>query len=287
MPASMTGFARITVQNQQGVLSWEIRSINHRYLEPTIRLPDVFRELEPALRQKLREGLSRGKIDCQLTFQPVEHLNDIDINLEMARQYLEACETVSQLMTDPAPISPLDVLKWPGVLRQAEADTEALHDAALSGFDEALEELRQHRRREGDSLADHIRQRLNAISAITTQVREVMPQLLEAQRNRLLTRLEELNVQLPPERLEQEVVLLTQKSDVDEEVDRLDTHVSEIFSVLKRNEPVGRRLDFLMQELNREANTLGSKSHSSQTTQLSVELKVLIEQMREQIQNLE
>lgn len=287
MPASMTGFARTTVQNQQGILSWEVRSINHRYLEPTIRLPDVFRELEPALRQKLREGLSRGKVDCQLSFQPVEHLNDIDINLEMARQYLEACETVSQLMADPAPISPLDILKWPGVLRQAEADTEALHQAALSSFDDALEELRQHRRREGESLADHIRQRLNAISAITTQVRVIMPQLLEGQRNRLLTRLEELNVQVPPERLEQEVVLLTQKSDVDEEVDRLDTHVGEIFNVLKRNEPVGRRLDFLMQELNREANTLGSKSHSSQTTQLSVELKVLIEQMREQIQNLE
>ena len=287
MPASMTGFARTVAQNQQGILSWEIRSINHRYLEPTIRLPDVFRELEPALRQKLREGLGRGKVDCQLTFQPVEHLNDIDINLEMARQYLEACETVSQLMADPAPISPLDVLKWPGVLRQAEADTEALHQAALRGFDDALEELRQHRRREGESLADHIRQRLNAISAITVQVRQLMPQLLEAQRSRLLTRLEELNVQLPPERLEQEVVLLAQKSDVDEEVDRLDTHVSEIFNVLKRNEPVGRRLDFLMQELNREANTLGSKSQSSQTTQLSVELKVLIEQMREQIQNLE
>lgn len=287
MPASMTGFARTVAQNQQGILSWEIRSINHRYLEPTIRLPDVFRELEPALRQKLREGLGRGKVDCQLTFQPVEHLNDIDINLEMARQYLEACETVSQLMADPAPISPLDVLKWPGVLRQAEADTEALHQAALRGFDDALEELRQHRRREGESLADHIRQRLNAISAITVQVRQLMPQLLEAQRSRLLTRLEELNVQLPPERLEQEVVLLAQKSDVDEEIDRLDTHVSEIFNVLKRNEPVGRRLDFLMQELNREANTLGSKSQSSQTTQLSVELKVLIEQMREQIQNLE
>lgn len=287
MPASMTGFARTVAQTQQGILSWEIRSINHRYLEPTIRLPDVFRELEPALRQKLREGLSRGKVDCQLTFQPVDHLNDIDIDLEMARQYLEACETVSQLMADPAPISPLDVLKWPGVLRQAEADTEALHQAALRGFDEALEELRQHRRREGDSLAEHIRQRLHAISAITAQVRQLMPQLLEAQRNRLLTRLEELSVQLPPERLEQEVVLLAQKSDVDEEVDRLDTHVSEIFNVLKRNEPVGRRLDFLMQELNREANTLGSKSQSSQTTQLSVELKVLIEQMREQIQNIE
>lgn len=287
MPASMTGFARTTVQDQQGVIHWEIRSVNHRYLEPSFRLPDIFRELEPALRQKLREGLGRGKVDCFLTFQPVEHLSDVDVNLELARQYLDACETVSQLMADPAPISPLDILQWPGVLRHGEADTEALQQAALSGFDEALEQLRQHRRREGESLADHIRQRLNAISAITVQVRKLMPQLLEAQRNRLLTRLEELNVQLPPERLEQEVVLLAQKSDVDEEVDRLDTHVSEIFSVLKRNEPVGRRLDFLMQELNREANTLGSKSLSSQTSQLSVELKVLIEQMREQIQNLE
>lgn len=287
MPASMTGFARTAVQSPQGVLSWELRSINHRYLEPTFRLPDVFRELEPTLRQKLREGLGRGKVDCQLSFQPVEHLNDIDINLEMARQYLEACETVSQLMADPAPISPLDILRWPGVLRQGEADPEVLHQAALSGFDAALDELRQHRRREGESLADHIRQRLNAISAITAQVRQWMPQLLDAQRNRLLTRLEELNVQLPPERLEQEVVLLAQKSDVDEEVDRLDTHVSEIFSVLKRSEPVGRRLDFLMQELNREANTLGSKSISSHTTQWSVELKVLIEQMREQVQNIE
>lgn len=287
MPASMTGFARTTVHDQQGVISWEIRSINHRYLEPTFRLPEIFRELEPVLRQKLREGLGRGKVDCSLSFQPVEQLKDIDINLELARQYLDACETVSQLMADPARISPLDILQWPGVLRYGEADTESLQRTALSGFDEALEQLRQHRRREGDSLADHIRQRLNAVSAITAQIRTLMPQLLEAQRKRLLTRLEELNVQLPPERLEQEVVLLAQKADVDEEIDRLDTHLTEIFSVLTRNEPVGRRLDFLMQELNREANTLGSKSLSSQTTQLSVELKVLIEQMREQVQNIE
>ncbi len=287
MPASMTGFARTTAQDPQGVMSWEIRSVNHRYLEPTFRLPDPFRELEPALRQKLRDALGRGKVDCALAFQPVHHQTGLDVDLELARQTLEACETVSQLMADPAPISPLEVLQWPGVLRHGETDTEALHATALAAFDEALEQLRQHRRREGESLADHIRQRLNGISAITAQVRELMPQLLEAQRAKLMARLEDLSVQLPPERLEQEAVLLAQKSDVDEEVDRLDTHVTEIFAILKRNEPVGRRLDFLMQELNREANTLGSKSLSSQTSQLSVELKVLIEQMREQIQNLE
>ena len=287
MTRSMTAFARQEAEFEWGSLSWEIRSVNHRYLEPHLRLPDNLRELEGSLRESLRKTLSRGKVECTLRFNPEARVKQLVVNEEFTNQVVSAAENVQSLLSEHRAIDPLELLRWPGVLQDAKLDMDIVKAAARTLFSQSLEDLLEGRKREGVELALLIEQRLDAISAIVVEVREKMPQILQAQRDNLKERLEELKVDLDEGRLEQEMALLAQKADVDEEMDRLATHVQEVRRVLKQKGPIGRRLDFLMQELNREANTLSSKSIVANTTQSAVELKVLIEQMREQIQNIE
>ncbi|MDN5515425.1 MAG: YicC family protein [Pseudomonas sp.] len=287
MVHSMTAFARNEQATAHGTLSWELRSVNHRYLEPHLRLPEAFRDLEGAVREALRQGLSRGKVECTLRFAEESAGKQLQVDSERARQLITAAEQVAALIQQPAPLNPLEVLAWPGVLVADSADPQALNAAALKLFDQALGELKAGRAREGAELAKLLNERLDSILDEVASLRELVPQMLAGQRQKIETRFAEMQAELDPQRLEQELVLLAQKSDVAEELDRLSTHVSEVRRVLKAGGAAGRRLDFLMQELNREANTLGSKAFDTRSTQAAVNLKVLIEQMREQVQNIE
>ncbi|WP_292951977.1 MULTISPECIES: YicC/YloC family endoribonuclease [unclassified Neptuniibacter] len=287
MTRSMTAFARQEAEQEWGSLSWEIRSVNHRYLEPHLRLPDNLKELEGFLREKLRKTLSRGKVECTLRFTPEAKVQQLVVNEHYAKEVIQAAESVQGMLSNHQALDALELLRWPGVLQDTKLDMDLVKTSAKDLFGKALDDLLEGRSREGFELAVLINQRLDAISEIVAEVREKMPQILQNQRDNLAQRLEELKVELDESRLEQEMALLAQKADVDEEMDRLDTHVQEVRRVLKQKGPIGRRLDFLMQELNREANTLSSKSIVANTTQCAVELKVLIEQMREQIQNIE
>ena len=284
---SMTAFARAEQAGPNGTLSWELRSVNHRYLEPHLRLPEAFRDLEGAVREALRQGLSRGKVECTLRFAEDSAGKPLQVDRERAAQLVAAAESVASLIKQPAPLNPLEVLSWPGVLVADAADPQALNQAALALFKQGLDELKSGRAREGAELARLLNERLDAILAEVAALRELVPQMLEAQRQKILDRSAEMQVELDPQRLEQELVILAQKSDAAEELDRLGTHVGEVRRVLKAGGQAGRRLDFLMQELNREANTLGSKAFDPRSTQAAVNLKVLIEQMREQVQNIE
>ncbi|HLV18239.1 MAG TPA: YicC/YloC family endoribonuclease [Pseudomonas sp.] len=287
MVHSMTAFARCERAGAYGTLSWELRSVNHRYLEPHLRLPDNFRDLEGPVREALRQGLSRGKVECTLRFTEAGSGRTLQIDRARAAQLVAVAEEVAGLIRQPAPINPLEVLAWPGVLVGDATDPQALNVAALELFGEALAQLREGRAREGQDLARLLEDRLQAILLEVATLREQIPQMLGLQRQKILDRFSELKLELDSQRLEQELVLLAQKSDVAEELDRLSTHVAEVRRVLKAGGAVGRRLDFLMQELNREANTLGSKAFDPRSTQAAVNLKVLIEQMREQVQNIE
>jgi len=288
MTRSMTAFTRQEAQHSWGSLAWEIRSVNHRYLEPHLRLPENFRDLEIPLRERLRKKLSRGKVECTLRFVPEAQAQSLTVNETFARDLIQAASQLQALMPDNSqPLDPLEVMRWPGVLQDAALDMDTIKATALETLDTALDDLLAGREREGAELAGLIDQRLQSISDIVIQVRSLLPQILQGQRDNLRNRLDELKAELDESRLEQEMVMLAQKADVDEELDRLDTHVQEVRRVLKQKGPIGRRLDFLMQELNREANTLSSKSIVAETTQCAVDLKVLIEQMREQIQNIE
>jgi uncharacterized protein (TIGR00255 family) len=290
MPHSMTAFARVSRQSDWGALTWEIRSVNQRYLEPSFRLPETLRELEMPLREHLRKTLARGKLDCNLQLALNREQEGVVVNQRTAQQYIAAASTIAEMMTypaNPAPVSPLDILKWPGVLEERQMDGDILKEEVQELFQQAVDQLVQNRAVEGEKLADFIRQRVAGIREETSKVRARLPEILAAQKQKLHDKIAEAIDNLDPERLEQEIVIIAQKADVDEELDRLNAHLTEIEKVLKRTEPIGRRLDFLMQELNREANTLSSKSIALDTTQSAVELKVLIEQMREQIQNIE
>ncbi|MBP8202529.1 MAG: YicC family protein [Pseudomonas sp.] len=284
---SMTAFARAEQAGVNGTLSWELRSVNHRYLEPHLRLPEAFRDLEGAVREALRNGLSRGKVECTLRFSDDSTGKALQVDLTRAAQLIAAAESVASLIKQPAALNPLEVLGWPGVLVADAADPQALNQSALSLFNEALNELKNGRAREGAELAKLLNERLDSILEQITELRELVPQMLAGQRQKILERCAEMQAELDPQRLEQELVILAQKSDVAEELDRLSTHASEVRRVLKTGGQAGRRLDFLMQELNREANTLGSKAFDTRSTQAAVNLKVLIEQMREQVQNIE
>ncbi len=287
MVHSMTAFARVERATANGTLSWELRSVNHRYLEPHLRLPESFRDLEGGVRDALRQGLSRGKVECTLRYTEETAGKPLQVDRERAAQLVAAAESVAALISSPAPLNPLEVLAWPGVLVADAADPQALNSAALALFNDALNELKAGRGREGAELAKLLNDRLDNIGEEVANLRELVPHMLGAQRQRLLDRTAEMQAELDPQRLEQELVILAQKSDVAEELDRLVTHVSEVRRVLKAGGAAGRRLDFLMQELNREANTLGSKAFDTRSTQAAVNLKVLIEQMREQVQNIE
>ena len=287
MVHSMTAFARVEQNGVYGTLSWELRSVNHRYLEPHLRLPDSLRDIEGTVREALRNGLSRGKVECTLRFTESASEASLQVNHERARQLIQAAEQIAQQIKQSAALNPLDVLAWPGVLSTQSLDSQEINSAAIALFTSALAQLKESRGREGADLARLISERLLAIQTEVSVLRELVPQMLELQRQKILTRCQEMQVEIDPQRLEQELVVLAQKSDVAEELDRLATHITEVNRVLKAGGAIGRRLDFLMQELNREANTLGSKAIDTRSTQAAVNIKVLIEQMREQVQNIE
>lgn len=290
MTSSMTAFARVQVQEDWGSLVWEIRSVNHRYLEPHFRLPEQVREIEPGLRDVLRKQLSRGKIECGLRYQLAESEQALNLNSSVLENLKSALTEMNRQLSGDVPLSPvnpLEVLQWPGVQAAEETEMAIVHKAALKAFGGAINELKNMRQREGLELEKFINARLDGIAEEVSNLRRVLPDILDAQHQKILDRLEDAKAELNPERLEQEMVILAQKMDVDEELDRLEAHVSEVKRTLSGNGAIGRRLDFLMQELNREANTLSSKSINAGLTQTAVNLKVLIEQMREQIQNIE
>jgi uncharacterized protein (TIGR00255 family) len=289
MIRSMTGFARIERQFDFGRLSWELRTVNHRYLEISIRLPEEFRAREAAMRERLGHFVSRGKLDATLRFHPATGAggSQVSLNREFARRLMEIQKELSEMAGTAEPTRPGEILRWPGVVEEVLPDPAPLHQAAMDLLEEAAGELRQSRSREGAAINGMLTERLDGIAQWAREIRDWMPEIREGLRTRTLERIADLQQPLDPGRLEQEVALLAQKMDVDEELDRLDAHVDETRRVLLREEPVGRRLDFLMQEFNRESNTLSSKSVDVRTSQAAVELKVLIEQMREQVQNVE
>ena len=288
MVHSMTAFSRQQLEREWGSLTWEIRSVNHRYLEPNIRLPENFRSLENPIRKQLRDKLYRGKIECQLKLRTVE-ANQIDwqLNLDLISQINKANSEINNNIGGDYKLSSLDILKWPGVISDQSIDEEIFNKEAMGLFEKALDDLMVVREREGASLRDAILKRIASIQGIIDSIQANMPSIILKQKENLLNKLEEIKAEFEPIRLEQEITLLAQKADVDEELDRLNSHLQEAKRVLDSSGQIGRRLDFLMQELNREANTLSSKSIVVETTQSAVELKVLIEQMREQIQNIE
>ena len=288
MTSSMTAFTRQQSEQDWGSLTWEIRSVNHRYLETSVRLPDIFRGLENQIRERVRKSMSRGKVECQLRYNAQEGAGgSIAINEELVQQLLQANRNIQQLLGEQHPLNSMELLRWPGVIAEQQLDNDALESAALSLFRQALDDLIATREREGNDLEGFLEQRIDSIRELVATLREKMPQILIAQRQSLHDKLQDLQVELEPTRLEQEIALLAQKADVDEELDRLDSHLGEVKRILKASGQKGRRLDFLMQELNREANTLSSKSIVVESTRGAVEIKVLIEQMREQIQNIE
>jgi len=287
MIRSMTGFARQEGNFSWGQLSWEIRTVNHRYLEPHFRLPEKMRALEPKLREALRNQLSRGKVEINLQFQTLQQTQSLEINQSLLKELTNSAQTIANSLPNPAALNPLEVLRWPGVIEETPLDFEQIQSDALSEFNTALQKLIEQRGREGQELAQLIANRLDTVTELVGQVRSQIPEILTNQKQKIIDRISALEVEIDQSRLEQELVYLAQKSDVDEELDRLITHVGEVRHCLKQSKPVGRRLDFLMQEFNREANTLSSKSSVSDTTKVAIELKVLIEQMREQIQNIE
>ena len=288
MVYSMTAFSRQQLEHEWGSLTWEIRSVNHRYLEPSIRLPENFRSLENPIRKQLRDKLYRGKIECLLRFRTVE-ANQIDwqLNLDLISQLTKANLEINSNIGGDYKLSSLDILKWPGVISDQSIDEEIFNKEAMGLFEKALDDLMVVREREGASLRDAILKRIASIQRIIDSIQAKMPSIILKQKENLLNKLEDIKAEFEPTRLEQEITLLAQKADVDEELDRLNSHLQEAKRVLDSSGQIGRRLDFLMQELNREANTLSSKSIVVETTQSAVELKVLIEQMREQIQNIE
>lgn len=287
MTLSMTAFARTDSNTELASYTWEIRSVNSRYLELHFRLPESLKAIEAPLRDSLRKQLTRGKVEVSLKFSPQIKQQALTINEDLVAQVNAAADAVHGIIGPGNALDSLEILKWPGVLEQPKLDVSQANEEALSSFEEALTQLIAMREREGAALQNIIETRLDGIDDQVHKVRAILPEILKAQRARLVEKLAELAVKVDEQRIEQEMAILLQKNDVDEELDRLDAHLIEVKNILTAGGAMGRRLDFMMQELNREANTLSSKSISHLTTQISVELKVLIEQMREQVQNIE
>jgi uncharacterized protein (TIGR00255 family) len=284
----MTAFSRQQQEQKWGSLTWEIRSVNHRYLETSVRLPESLRALENGVREAVRKRLTRGKVECALRFQSEAKVSsDLHLNTKLIQQLVQANIEIEQITGTSVSLNNMEVLRWPGVIEEQDFDKTSIEKQALSLFSAALDDLVATREREGAELQGFIQQRIDSVREIVVSIRNKMPEILAKQKQNILDRLADLQAELEPSRLEQEVSLLTQKADVEEELDRLDSHLNEVERVLGAKGQKGRRLDFLMQELNREANTLSSKSIVVETTVNAVELKVLIEQMREQIQNVE
>ena len=287
MIRSMTAYARRETKGNWGSAAWELRSVNQRYLETYIRLPEQFRGLEPVIRERIRNRLTRGKIECNLRFDADPSAqSSLVLNEKLAIQLVQAANWV-KMQSDEGEINPVDILRWPGVMSAEEQDLDSISAELLKALDVALDDFITSRETEGTALKSLIVQRLEGVSTEVAKVRLQMPDVLKWQRERLVTKLEDAQVQLDSNRVEQELIMLAQRVDVAEELDRLEAHVKETYNILNKKEAVGRRLDFMMQEFNRESNTLASKSINSDVTTSAIELKVLIEQMREQIQNIE
>ncbi|WP_301099642.1 YicC/YloC family endoribonuclease [Otariodibacter sp.] len=284
---SMTAFAHLELKKEWGNAVWELRSVNQRFLETYFRLPEAFRHLEVSLREKLRASLTRGKVECSLRIELSNTQNNsLVLNHDYAQQVIKSLQWLKETANE-GEINLVDVLRFPGVVDTQNQDLDQISKDLMAGFEQIVQDFIAMRGREGESLCNLIQQRLDAIAVEVSKVQDQMPAVLQWQKDRLQQRFDELNLQIDPQRLEQEMVLLAQRVDVAEELDRLQLHVKETTSILNKGGAVGRKLDFMMQELNREANTLASKSINAEVTNSAVELKVLIEQMREQIQNLE
>ncbi|WP_337879562.1 YicC/YloC family endoribonuclease [Rheinheimera sp.] len=283
---SMTAYARHEIKASWGNAVWEIRSVNQRYLETYFRLPEQFRGLEGLLRDKLRQKLNRGKLEVNLKYSASAATGELAINEQLASQLMKVASTLAE-QSNKAQLNVLDILRWPGVMESQESDLDSLQAELLAGFDAALTDFLAGRGREGAAIEQMLQDRLAQIASHVSNLRQHLPQALQWQRDKIVARLQEIKAELDQNRLEQEMAFLAQKSDVAEELDRLDAHIKETRHSIKQGGAVGRRLDFMMQEFNREANTLSSKAISTEITNTAVELKVLIEQMREQIQNLE
>ncbi|MBT8063144.1 MAG: YicC family protein [Gammaproteobacteria bacterium] len=288
MIRSMTAFARREHRAQWGEIVWELRAVNHRYLEMGFRLPEDLRSMESACRKAIGSRLKRGKVDSALkvNFDDIAS-SEIQLNEGLLDSLITRATELGKKLEQPGAISPLSLLRWPGVVAESKRDPGPIEQAALTLLDETLTALSEARAAEGARIRDMLIERLDGIETHVRDVRKRMPEVMQRMREKLTTRLEELKQDVDRDRIEQELVILAQKMDVAEELDRLDSHIEETRKVLDRKDAVGRRLDFLMQEFNREANTLGSKSNDPQTTACAVDMKVLVEQMREQVQNIE
>ncbi len=287
MIRSMTAFANGETQTPEWLINCELRSVNHRYCDINLKLPESLRFLEGDIRKRLGNALKRGKIECTINYKTLDQAQDFQINPEAVNALLAATSTIEQNMSHAAPFSALEVLAFPGIQQQNDIDRTQLKNVILVLLDDVIQRMIASREQEGRQLGQMIEQRCEKISLLIQQAEKRMPEVLKNLRQKLTERIQEIVQEPDFDRLEQELVMQAQKLDVDEELDRLKTHVEEVQRVLKQNEPIGRRLDFLMQEMNREANTLGSKSADQEMTAIAIELKVLIEQMREQIQNIE
>lgn len=284
----MTGFARQSADSAAGSMTWELRAVNHRYLDVQFRLPEELRPAEHTFKQLVAATLRRGKVECTLHFRRAfDQQEEVQLNADLVSLLGKRITEIQTAVPNASSPNAIDILRYPGVITEAEIDAEPLQKEATALLELALDAMNEMRTGEGARIAEMLGSRCTDIASIAAGVRERMPAVLEAAHARQRERIEKLDVDADPARLEVELALIAQKLDVDEELDRLDSHLVEIREVLTKDEPVGRRLDFLMQELNREANTLGSKSADAETTKAAVALKVLIEQMREQIQNVE
>lgn len=287
MLRSMTAFARHESQGEWGALAIELRSVNHRFLEIVFRLPEELRSLEPALRERFGARLGRGKVDCSIRYSPPAAGSELQLNGQLAERLAHLSRQVDGYIYDPSPVNSMDILRWPGVLESPRPDLEHVQTELDALVEAALVEFVATREREGGKLGEMIAQRCVAMAEVVVEVRQRLPEVQQRLRERLRERLAEVKADLDESRLEQEMVYFANKLDVSEELDRLETHLAEVERVLGESKPVGRRLDFLLQELNREANTLASKSNDAELTRAAVDLKVYIEQMREQVQNIE
>ena len=287
MPNSMTAFSRIDVNSEFGSLIFELKSVNHRFIEINFKIPELFKILELQMRALLKEALVRGKVECSIIINENTVLSETKIDQAQLENYLDLMQKVKSKVGEPDKISITDVLNLPGVLNQKPVESSGLEKFCLEGFKETIKKLKEFREIEGKKLKKDITEKIKFIEVHLESLEKELPRLLDLNRKRLEKRISDLAVQVDRDRLDQEMVLLANRSDIDEEIVRLRSHSSEVIRLLDPDNAIGRKLDFLMQEMNREANTIGSKSLSEFTSKVAIELKVLIEQIREQVQNIE
>ena len=287
MPNSMTAFSRIDVNSEFGSLIFEVKSVNHRFIEINFKIPELFKKLELQMRDLIKEALVRGKVECSIIINENTVLSETKIDQAQLENYLGLMQKVKSKVGESDKISITDVLNLPGVLNQKPIESSGLEKSCLEGFKETIKKLKEFREIEGKKLKKDITEKIKLIEVHLESLEKELPRLLDLNRKRLEKRISDLAVQIDRDRLDQEMVLLANRSDIDEEIVRLRSHSSEVIRLLDTDNAIGRKLDFLMQEMNREANTIGSKSLSEFTSKVAIELKVLIEQIREQVQNIE